>query len=133
MYVSLHFRTAKQLDDVTFGFVVKNQTQVAIFGINNIVTPCPQLERPISNGSIVEHVKDLPLMPGMYSLDLYFGSGGRNFDTIFDAISFPVEASNVFGTGKLPPAICGNIFWPASWRFHDLGSCSNSNDHVFIS
>jgi hypothetical protein len=43
------------------------------------------------------------------------GTGGTNFDVVNDAIQFEVQPSDVFRTGKLPPLIAGNVFWPASW------------------
>jgi hypothetical protein len=62
-------------------------------------------------------VRDLPLMPGTYSADLFLGDSYRDYDVVLDAISFEVVAADVFGSGRLPDADCGSVFWPASWTY----------------
>ena len=39
----------------------------------------------------------------------------QDIDVIYDAITFEVVASDVFGSGKLPGAECGSFYWPATW------------------
>jgi hypothetical protein len=53
-------------------------------------------------GTIACEFESLPLMPGTYLLDLYFGNFGditRDFDVIREAISFEVVPADVFGYG----------------------------------
>jgi lipopolysaccharide transport system ATP-binding protein len=116
MAITVQFSAPKQLDDVTFGFVIKNHLQVPVFGNNTLVTHCAPLDRPIRTGSITAQLNSIPLMPGEYSVDLYFGAQGHNFDVVIDATAFTVEASNVFRTGRLPPTTSGSIFWPVTWK-----------------
>jgi hypothetical protein len=56
-------------------------------------------------------------MPGTYSADLFLGDAYRDYDVVHDAISFEVVAADVFGSGRLPDANCGSVFWPASWTY----------------
>jgi lipopolysaccharide transport system ATP-binding protein len=67
----------------------------------------------IAAGSIVCHLRDLPLLQGTYSIDLFFGEEYQNLDVIYDAISFEVIPVDVFGSGQVPHATDGTIFWPA--------------------
>lgn len=115
--MTLHFEAPELLDDLTVGLVVKNQLQTPIFGVNNLFLPSDTLQKPTQKGSVVCGMEKLPLMPGTYSLDLYFGTHGRNLDIIFDAIQFEVVPADVFGTGKLPPSAAGSIFWSATWKY----------------
>ena len=55
-------------------------------------------------------------MPGMYPLDLYFGSRTQDFDVVYNAAELTVLPADVFGTGKLPPTAAGNVCWPATWE-----------------
>jgi hypothetical protein len=56
-------------------------------------------------------------MPGRYYLDLSFGSELiYDVDEIHEAISFDVIPADVFGSGRLPPATAGPVFWPAKFK-----------------
>jgi hypothetical protein len=118
--ITVRFVAPTMMSDVTFGVVVKNHLQVPIFGVNNRFLPSEPLDRPIQRGRVTCRVERLPLTPGTYSLDLYLGTHGQNFDVVLDAVQFDVQPADVFGTGKLPPLCAGNVFWPATWRIrHD--------------
>lgn len=114
--IVVSFVSQTPLDNVTFGLVVKNQCQVPIFGLNNLFLRCEQPRHPVTQADVICRIPNLPLMPGKYSLDLYLGTHGTNFDIIFDALIFEVLPRDVFGTGKLPPPTSGSIFLPASWK-----------------
>ncbi len=114
--VTVEFKSAESFDDVTLGLVIKNQSYGPVFGINNLVTPSPPTERPMGKGSVSCILRKIPLMPGKYPIDLYFGSRGHNLDIIDHAIELEITPGDVFGTGRLPPSFCGDVFWPAEWE-----------------
>jgi lipopolysaccharide transport system ATP-binding protein len=97
------------------GVVVKNSYGVPIFGINNRIVPGFQFDVPCVSGAVTCHLSNLPLTPGTYAVDLYFGDRYQDVDVIYDAATFEVIAADVFGSGKLPGAECGPILWPATW------------------
>jgi len=70
---------------------------------------------PTANGIVTCHFERLPLVPGTYSIDLWLGDEHTAIDAIFDAVSFDVTPADVFGSGKLPHAGMGSVFWPATW------------------
>jgi hypothetical protein len=72
--------------------------------------------RPLRAGTVVCRLPELPLMPGVYPLDLYFGSRAHDFDVVYGAAELTVVAADVFGTGRLPPPNAGPVCWPASWE-----------------
>lgn len=109
------FSSNVPLSTIDFGIVIKDILQSPIFGINNKITKCIQPKFPINQGSIVGTLPHIPLMPGIYTIDLYFGSNGHDSDIVLDAMQFEVQPYDVFGTGKLPPRNCGNVFHPATW------------------
>jgi hypothetical protein len=88
-----------------------------VFGINNRIVRGYQFEVPSREGSITCRIRDLPLMPDTYSIDLFLGDLYQDYDVVYDAITFEVIAADVFGDGKLPGAECGPVFWPASWTY----------------
>jgi homopolymeric O-antigen transport system ATP-binding protein len=97
------------------GLVIKNSHGVAIFGVNNKFIGGYRFEKRTTAGVISCRLDDLPLLPGRYSLDIYLGDGIQDVDVISDAISVEVLSADVFGTGQLPPAGAGLVFWPASF------------------
>ncbi len=114
--IAIDFHCDHALNDITFGLVVKNEYHQPVFGVNNLVTPSPALDSPVRAGRVTCILERLPLMPGSFSIDLYFGSRGLNFDVITDAVELTVEPRDVYNTGHLPPSGCGNVWWPASWE-----------------
>jgi lipopolysaccharide transport system ATP-binding protein len=114
--IEVAFEAPKPLRDINFGVVVKSQLQTPIFGVNNMVTQFEGPKMPIQKGSISCRLDKIPLMPGAYLVDLYFGANGENCDVVRDSVQLEVHTRDVFGTGKLPPANVGDICWPATWR-----------------
>ena len=97
------------------GIAIKNASGVAIFSCNNF-SGGYHFEERIASGTISCIVNDLPLVPGVYSIDLRFGDGLLDSDLVHDAISLEVLPADVFGTGLLPDAGTGVIYLPASFE-----------------
>jgi lipopolysaccharide transport system ATP-binding protein len=107
------------------GIAIKNANGVAIFSCNNF-SGGYHFEERIASGTISCMLNDLPLVPGVYSIDLRFGDGLLDSDLVHDAISLEVLPADVFGTGLLPEPGTGVIYWPASFAVTD-GSESGCN------
>ena len=120
MSVRVTFNYSSQPLYPYLGVTVKNAQGEKILTVNNDFLPSFELSRPVSAGTITCDFKWLPLMPGTYVLDLFMGANPyEDLDVIHDAISFEVLPADFFGTGKLPEAAWGLIFWPATWRLED--------------
>jgi lipopolysaccharide transport system ATP-binding protein len=103
------------------GVVIKNNYGAPLFGINNRLIPGFEFAPPSRSGQIACELHSLPLMPDTYAIDLYFGDAYTDHDVIYDAVTFDVVASDVFGSGKLPGPECGSIYWPATWTHTPAG------------
>ena len=75
----------------------------------------PHFDQAVHSGAIEICIDRLPLMPGLYQVDLWLGDMLRSLDAVESAVSFEVTEADVTGTGKLPPANCGPIFQTAAW------------------
>lgn len=104
------------LDDITFGLVVKDEFESPVFEINNLVIPSPPMSSAVRSGLVVCRLPELPLMPGTYWLDLYFGSRGPSFDVVYNAGELTTVPDDVFGTGRAPTTDRGAMCWPATWE-----------------
>jgi lipopolysaccharide transport system ATP-binding protein len=107
------------------GIVVKSSIGAPLFTTNNRFIPT-KTEEPLARGVVRIKYESLPLMPGTYLLDLYFGDTVADFDVIMDAALLEVIPGDVYGSGKLPSAWCGPFYCPASF---DVESASDNPVH----
>lgn len=105
------------------GVVVKTSMGLPLFGINNRLVPAYQFEECTATGMIACRFDSLPLMPGSYQIDLFFGDQFRDVDAVREAISFDVLPADVFGSGKLPGTEAGPFCLPASWTLDSESAC----------
>jgi lipopolysaccharide transport system ATP-binding protein len=95
------------------GLVVRTAIGAPIFTVNNKFIAGYGFDKAERSGTIVCTIDSVPLMPGTYSIDLYFGDLAQDYDIVEDALAFEVLPSDVFGTGKLPLPHCGPVFTSA--------------------
>jgi lipopolysaccharide transport system ATP-binding protein len=115
----------RPLKPPVLGVVIKTSLGVPVLGINNRILPAPPPAAGLTQGSVVCHFENIPLMPGRYLLDLYLGDSYVDLDIVQEAISFQVCAADIFGTGQIPPSAAGPICWPAAFTI--LESAENLN------
>jgi len=115
--VQVEFRSARPLRP-TLGVTIRTAQGAPVFGVSNRWTNAGFDGPQISKGTINCDFASLPLMPGTYTVDLYFGDFGditRDLDVILGATSFEVFPTDIYGTGALPRATDGPVIWQASW------------------
>jgi hypothetical protein len=100
------------------GVAIKTVTGSALFGVNNRFIPGYEYYNNGMSAALTCHFDRIPLMPGRYVIDLYFGDERKDLDVVHDAIGFDVTESDVYGSGRIPPAMAGPFFLPASWEHH---------------
>ncbi len=71
------------------------------------------------NGTIEVYLKELPLMPGGYSMTLCSRSNGDILDWISDAATLDVESGQFYATGKLPPKGQSNLLVKYMFKISD--------------
>jgi lipopolysaccharide transport system ATP-binding protein len=98
------------------GLVFRTALGSAVFGVNNRFIYDKSVDNYSSYGNITCNINNIPLMPGIYSIDMFFGDYHHDLDIIHNAILFEVVESDVFGTGCIPPHMAGPVFWPATWE-----------------
>ena len=114
--VQIDFDTGEHPFCPVLGVVIKTNVGVPLFGVNNRFIPGYEFGKVQANATITCRIPDLPLMPGIYLIDLYLGNERRDIDVVPEAASFEVEPADVFGSGKLPPKAAGPLCWPATWE-----------------
>jgi lipopolysaccharide transport system ATP-binding protein len=117
--VRVEFSSESEPIRPVLGVVIVDHHGSPIFGVNNRFISGYHFDKSVSNGTITCRFETLPLMPGRYVLDLYFGHQHHDLDVVHEAVSFEVAPADVFGTGQLPPASVGPIYWPATWSLQN--------------
>ncbi len=89
------------VSEIVFGIVIKDYNQQPVMGINNWDLGVRLNKQPLTRGKIIFEIESLPLYgDSFYYIDLYFGDGGNNYDTIENAMSFKLQTIDVFSNGK---------------------------------
>jgi Wzt C-terminal domain len=116
--VQVAFSAAQPIRPI-LGVTLKTAQGAPIFGVSNRWTYQGVDASPVIEGTIACNFEELPLNPGTYLLDLYFGEFAdltRDLDIVMDAISFEVFGADVYGTGLLPASYAGPVFCNATWE-----------------
>jgi homopolymeric O-antigen transport system ATP-binding protein len=92
---------------------IKNHFGVPVFTNSTRVMKQFQIADAIDAGTVIWHIRDLPLLHGTYSIDIFLGEEYSHVDVVYDAISFEVLPADVFDSGQVPNTHDGTIFWPA--------------------
>lgn len=100
--VELEFQDDSNINELVFGLVIKDYDQQPLIGVNNWDLGVRLNNHPIKKGKIIFEIEQLPLYgDSTYFVDLYFGDGGNNYDTIINAFSFQMQPSDVFANGRI--------------------------------
>jgi lipopolysaccharide transport system ATP-binding protein len=109
--VELDFIDDKPIHDVVFGLVIKDSDQRPLIGINNWDLGIKLNKKPLTKGTLIFEIQHLPLYgDATYYIDLYFGDGGNNYDTIINAINFKIQPVDVFSNGKILNTKLNSVF-----------------------
>jgi lipopolysaccharide transport system ATP-binding protein len=100
--------------DVTAAFTIYGPLADPVLTCSSAITG-QRLLTHSSEGEFVCELPDLLLLPGRYSLNIYIEVNGVLADWVRDAMYFDVFESDVYGTGRLPPATHGRVLTPQSW------------------
>jgi lipopolysaccharide transport system ATP-binding protein len=115
--IRAHFDAGEKTVRPVLGVAIKTFMGTPLFAVDNETVPGLQDAREVRKGVITCHLDRLPLAPGAYHVDLYFRDSREMVcsDVVYEALSFEVLPSDVFGSGKLPHATFGPLLWPARW------------------
>ncbi|HLW71096.1 MAG TPA: ABC transporter ATP-binding protein [Candidatus Binataceae bacterium] len=115
--VQAHFAVPHPIRPI-LGVTIKTANGAPILGVSNRWTRAGCDGPALTHGTIRCTFEHLPLMPGTYMLDLYFGDFAemtRDLDVIIDAIALEVFPADIYGTGMIPRSVDGPVFCDANW------------------
>lgn len=108
--IEVEFESEKSLEYPVLGLIFRDMQNTAILAVNNKHYGGNLLTRPVSKGIITFKVPYLPLMSGMYSIDVHFGNGYLDLDVKKDCITLLVEPRKFNNASELPDEKYNRIF-----------------------
>jgi len=105
------YRKAK---DVYISVVVENDKRQRLFGLPSEVLAAELTNMPVE-GTLVCHVKRLPLVPGTYYLTVSLLIDRQLVDKVTDVATISVQEGDYYGTGRLPLRSFGAVCVDFSW------------------
>ncbi|MGZ8544109.1 MAG: ABC transporter ATP-binding protein [Flavisolibacter sp.] len=113
MEVRLEYFNTLDLVDPDVGIVIKDSEQNALIGLNS-----KHFGRKLALVKNRKRCLSLVLpglnlyAPGTYHVNLYFGDVQHYYECLYDAFSFTIEETDVYGTGNLMEAEWNRIYIP---------------------
>jgi lipopolysaccharide transport system ATP-binding protein len=114
--IRLHYRARERLRDFVIGINVHTELGTLVAASNNWATgdDIPIVEE--GEGYADFEIDCLYLLPGRYYLSLWLGKWENLHDVLKDCISFDVESSDYYGSGRGIESRFGLMFFPSRWR-----------------
>ena len=104
----------KTVRQPVMGLVINHATLGTVGGVNTRMTAFDS-GGPCSAGTMSCTVSRMPLLQGMYTVELWLGDGPEDIDTLAGYLSFQVEPSDIYGSGQTPFARLGTIYLQPRW------------------
>ncbi|MBA9031436.1 ABC transporter ATP-binding protein [Rhizobium leguminosarum] len=104
--------------DISLVVIFKNDKGHRLFGLPSDVLAHGETPRLTETGEYLVKIPSLPLLPGIYDLDLGCIINRATTDKIVSAKRLIVTESDFFGSGKLPPVQQGDLLvrFDNEWR-----------------
>jgi lipopolysaccharide transport system ATP-binding protein len=118
---TFHNHTYPMQNDVIFSIGIKSMFGEPLLLFRNDYTGQILREVP-EHGKVICTIPNFPLMPGVYSLDVYAESAGQVLDWVSSITQLDVIAGDFFGSGKLKHSGFGPFLALHRWDLCDAVS-----------
>ena len=98
------------------GFIISTEEGYPIVNANNRYQRSGELDTPCDRGRIRCELGQVPLMPGEYTVSLWFGDSIQDTHIVESALRFRVIEYDLWGMGRVPPTNASAMWW--STKFH---------------
>lgn len=118
--IRVYFESPGRALSPALGVAIKTVMGTPLFVVENRTKRDARFVE-VTRGTIECILDKLPLTPGTYLIDLYFGghSEPESRDVVYEPLSLEVLPADVFGTGWLPHPSFGPMLGSADWAFYE--------------
>jgi lipopolysaccharide transport system ATP-binding protein len=104
------------LKSPVMGVVINHTTFGTIGGVNTRMTGFEVNGGSYTYGTMRCKLKRIPFLQGHYTVDFWLGDDSVDLDTLTGYLSFNVEATDIYESGRSPFAHMGIIFLEPEWQ-----------------
>jgi lipopolysaccharide transport system ATP-binding protein len=107
---------ASGLKAPVMGVVINHATFGTIGGVNTRMTGFETEKVSCASATMRCTLKKVPFLQGNYTADIWLGDGSIDVDTLTGYLSFRIEETDIYGTGRTPFTNMGVIFLEPIWK-----------------
>jgi len=111
------FRSSLPITRPLLGYLIRSSRGEDAVNANNYFLPSPDFDEPVTEGTIIADLGELPLMAGAFSATFWLCQDPANQHHVEDVLNFEVEEKNIWGTGHLPTKSLSCLWWPTEFKF----------------
>ena len=119
------FKAGKPITRPILGYLIRSSRGEDIVNANNYFLPSPDFDEPVTEGTIVCDLGEIPLMAGTFSATFWLCQDPLNQHHVEEVLFLEVEEKNIWGTGHLPTKSLSSLWWPSEFEFLDGGQIGN--------
>lgn len=108
----------KVLASPVLGVVIHHSVHGTVGGVSTRMTAFSS--GPHSAGTFKCTLNRLPLLQGVYTVDIWLGDGADNVDTVEGVVSFTVSEADIYRTGAVPYQNMGILFLEPRWELEGV-------------
>ncbi|NES18039.1 MAG: ABC transporter ATP-binding protein [Symploca sp. SIO3E6] len=105
-----------KLKTPVMGVVIHHELFGTLTGVNTRMTGFETNGKYYNSATMLCRVKHIPLLQGNYTVDIWLGDGAIDIDTLTGYLSFRIEGTDIYGTGRTPFSNMGVIFLEPKWQ-----------------
>jgi lipopolysaccharide transport system ATP-binding protein len=115
----IDFRASSPVQRPIIGYLIRSSRGENAVNANNYFLPSPDYQHPVTVGSIICDLGELPLMAGYYSVSFWSCSSPHEHHHVEDVLHFTVEERDIWGSSRFPDRSVSSLWWPTEFRFLD--------------
>jgi lipopolysaccharide transport system ATP-binding protein len=119
MGLEVKFRSSEPIQKPIVGYLIRSSRGENAVCSNNYFLPSAGYPKPVTEGTIICDLADLPLMAGSYSVSFWLCRNPQEQHHVEDVLHFTVEEKDIWGNGALPPESLSSLWWPTQFRFSE--------------
>jgi lipopolysaccharide transport system ATP-binding protein len=115
--LEVKFKSSEPIQKPIIGYLIRSSRGENAVNANNYFLPSSNYPTPVTGGTIICELGDLPLMSGSYSVSFWLCRNPHEQHHVEDVLQFIVEDKDIWGTGILPTKSVSCLWWPTQFRF----------------
>ncbi len=119
IHLQIKFQAITPIQQLHVSFELNSQQGDSILGSSSRYLTNDHFEKSVSAGTVGCSLGMVPLMPGNYSFNFYFGTGHEETDIFHHALTFEVIEKNIWKTTAMPRHNNSSFWWPTEFSFSE--------------